>query len=85
MHIRPINPDDLPQVIDLVQDLARHHGDEAQASVETLHRDLFGRTHWAQGLVADEGGTIQAYALLLPLIRAQFGQRGMVMIPLVVL
>lgn len=77
LHIRPIIPADLPQVLDLVQDLARHHGDEAQASVDTLHRDLFGLIPWAQGLVADEGGICQAYALLLPLMRAQFGQRGM--------
>jgi GNAT superfamily N-acetyltransferase len=77
MDIRPITPADLPQVLDLVQALAKHHGDTPQASLDSLSRDLFGPVPWAQGLVADEDGVLQAYALLMPLMRAHFGQRGM--------
>ncbi len=77
MHIRPITPADLPQLLDLVHALARHHGDAPQASDESLTRDLFGPMPWAQGLVADEDGSLHAYALMLPLMRAHLGQRGM--------
>ncbi len=77
MDIRPITFDDLPQVLDLVQALAKHHGDTPQASLGSLSRDLLGPMTWAQGLVADEDGTLQAYALLVPLMRAHLGQRGM--------
>lgn len=77
MEIRPITPADLPHVLKLVQSLAQHHGDTPQASLDSLSRDLFGPAPWAQGLIADEGGELQAYALLLPLMRAHLGQRGM--------
>jgi GNAT superfamily N-acetyltransferase len=77
MDIRPITPDDLPQLLDLVQGLAKHHGDTPTASLDSLSCDLFGPVPWAQGLVADEDGILQAYALLMPLMRAHFGQRGM--------
>ncbi len=77
MDIRAITFDDLPQVLDLVQALARHHGDTPKASLYSMSRDLFGRLPWAQGLVADEDGVLQAYALLIPLMRAHLGQRGM--------
>lgn len=77
MDIRAITFDDLPQVLDLVQALARHHNDTPLASLESLSRDLFGPSAWAHGLVADEGGVLQGYALLMPLMRAHFGQRGM--------
>lgn len=77
MHIRLITPADLPQVLEMVQALASHHGDTPQASLASLSRDLFGPQPWAQGLVTDEGGTLIAYALLLPLMRAHLGERGM--------
>jgi len=76
MEIRTALPADLPQLLALVQDLARHHGDTPLASIDSLTRDLFGPQPWAQGLVADEGGLI-GYALMLPLMRAHLGQRGM--------
>ncbi len=77
MDIRPINQSDLPQVLTLMQDLARHHGDTALASAQTLARDLFGPVPWAHGLVAKTGGDVRAYALMMPLMRAQYGERGM--------
>jgi GNAT superfamily N-acetyltransferase len=77
MEIRPVTPADLPQLLLLLQALAKHHGDQAEASLDSLRRDLFGPVPWAQGLIAHEGGVLQAYALLLPLMRAQLGQRGM--------
>lgn len=77
LDIRPVTPADLPQVLALMQELARHHGDAARASAQTLSRDLFGPIAWAHGLVLAEGAEVQAYALMLPLMRAQFGERGM--------
>ncbi len=77
MYIRPMTATDLPQVLLLVQAMAQHHGDTPFASLDTLSRDIFGPVPWAHGLVAEQGGTVQAYALLLPLMRAHLGQRGM--------
>ena len=77
MVIRTVTAADLPQVLDLVRALAKHHGDAPQASLESLMRDLFGPVPWAQGLVADEDGVLQAYTLLMPLMRAHLGQRGL--------
>lgn len=76
MDIRAAQPADIPALLALVQDLARHHGDTPMASADSLRRDLFGPVPWAQGLVAVQGGVI-GYALLLPLMRAHLGQRGM--------
>ena len=76
MDIRAALPADIPALLQLVQDLARHHDDAPLASLDSLTRDLFGPVPWAQGLVADEGGLV-GDALLLPLMRAHLGQRGM--------
>ena len=75
--IRPARRADLPDVLAMVQALARHHGDTPTATVDTLARDLFGRNRWVRGIVACLGPDLMGYALLAPLLRAQFGQRGM--------
>jgi len=75
--IRAARAADLPQLLALVQDLAAFHGDEPQASSATLARDLFGPAPWARALVAEAGGQLTGYALLLPLMRAHMGQRGL--------
>ena len=77
MHIRPITPADLPQVLAMVQGLARHHGDTPDASIASLTRDFFGPVPWAQALVAGEGEQLCGYVMMLPLMRAHLGERGM--------
>ncbi len=76
MQVRLITPADIPALLPMVQALAAHHGDAPMADATSLARDLFGAPQWAQGLLAEEEGTI-GYALLLPLMRAHLGQRGM--------
>jgi GNAT superfamily N-acetyltransferase len=75
MDIRAARAEDVPALLVMVQDLARHHGDTPLADAETLARDIFGG--WAQALVLQDGGNLIGYALLLPLMRAHLGQRGM--------
>ena len=75
--IRPARRADLPALLGMVQALARHHGDDPTATIDSLVRDLLGRDRWARGLVACKGPDLLGYALLCPLMRAQYGQRGM--------
>ena len=77
LTIRPVKRADLPALLDMVQALARHHGDDPTATIDTLARDLLGRDRWAHALVACRGPDLLGYALLCPLMRAQYGQRGM--------
>ena len=77
LTIRPAKRTDLPALLDMVQALARHHGDDSTATIDTLARDLFGSDRWARGLIACKGPDPLGYALLCPLLRAQYGQRGM--------
>ena len=75
--IRTVRRADLPRLLDMVQALARHHGDDPIATVGTLDRDLLGRDRIARGLVARTGPELLGYAILVPLLRVQYGQRGM--------
>lgn len=77
LTLRPVRRADLPALLSMVQALARHHGDDPRATVDTLARDLFGRDRWVRGLVACNGPVLLGYALLMPLLRAHYGQRGM--------
>lgn len=77
MQIRAAQAGDIAQILAMMQDLARLHGDVAQFDEASLARDLLGPAPWAQCLVAEAGGEAVGYALLLPLMRAYFGQRGM--------
>lgn len=76
MHVRAGQASDITQILDLMRQLASHHGDALTANAHTLRRDLFGPVPWGQVLVADDGDLL-GYALLMPLMRAYFGQRGM--------
>ncbi len=76
MQVRPVRREDLVQLLQLVQGLARHHGDTPKASVDSLEADLFGPGPWLHVLVADEAGVLQGYVALLRLARFQYGQRG---------
>lgn len=75
--IRPARPDDLPALLPMVQALALHHSDRPEASLDTLHRDLFGPCPWAQALLAETGGVLVGYAVLTRAVQLQFAKRTM--------
>ncbi len=76
MRIRDMRPGDLPEVLGMVEALARHHGDAPGATLASLRADLCGARRWGFGLVAVEGGPA-GYAILTRLVQVQFGRRGM--------
>jgi GNAT superfamily N-acetyltransferase len=75
--IRTARRQDLPELSDMITLLAAHHNDAAAMTADTLERDLFGDVPWITALVADSGTGLMGYAILVPLYRAQEGQRGM--------
>jgi GNAT superfamily N-acetyltransferase len=77
VNIRVAKPRDLPQLNEMIAQLAAHHGDAAGMTPEALERDLFGPMPWIQALVADTGEELIGYAILVPLYRAHEGKRGM--------
>ncbi|KIN62453.1 putative acetyltransferase protein [Sulfitobacter noctilucicola] len=74
---RPLEHKDLPVLLEMVRDLAMHHGDTADVTRADLERDCLGVTPWLQVLVAEVGGAVSGYAALCPLVQLQFGVRGM--------
>lgn len=75
--IRTAKQRDLPELHELITLLAAHHGDAAATTLEQLERDLFGPVPWITALVAESTEGLMGYAILVPLYRAQEGQRGM--------
>jgi GNAT superfamily N-acetyltransferase len=75
--IRSAKPRDLPVLSEMIAELAAHHGDAAPITPEHLERDLFGSMPWITALVAEAGGELIGYAILVPLYRAAQGLRGM--------
>ena len=75
--IRPVAPQDLEALTDMVRHLARFHGDTPSVTSATLARDCLGQAPWLRVLVADRGGALCGYAALCPRARLQFGERGM--------
>lgn len=64
LNIRQAVPGDLPRVHDMIGLLARHHGDQPQISLETLHRQVFELGLARLWVAAEEEGLI-GYALML--------------------
>ena len=64
LNIRSAVPDDLPQVLGMMGDLARHHGDAATISPQILHQQIFDRGLGRIVVAAEEEGLV-GYALLL--------------------
>ena len=62
--IRQAVPGDLPEVHQMIGLLARHHGDQPQISLETLHRQVFDLGLARLWVAAEEEGLI-GYALML--------------------
>lgn len=77
LTIRPVEARDLRALSDLVDSLARHHGDTARVTQAGLARDCLGQAPWLRLLVAERHGGLVGYAALCPRARMQFGQRGM--------
>lgn len=76
MQIRPPAPEDLPGLLALVSALARFHGQEPLASLDSLGADVLGDAPWVQVRLAEVEGALAGYVAVLPLARFQFGQRG---------
>jgi GNAT superfamily N-acetyltransferase len=75
--IRAAKSRDLPQLAEMIAALAAHHNDPSAMTIDTLERDLFSDVPWITALVADAGEELIGYAILVPLYKAQEGQRGM--------
>jgi len=75
--VRRARPADGLRIVQMVAELAAHHGDTATLTAEALSRDLFSERPWIAVVVAEAGGRLIGYAALCGLIRLQFGARGM--------
>lgn len=75
--IRCAKPRDLAELREMIVELSAHHGEAAPITNEQLERDLFGRMPWITALVAEAGGQLIGYAILVPQYRAAEGARGM--------
>jgi len=64
LNIRPAVPDDLPEVLAMMGELARHHGDEATISPQDLYQQIFDQRAARVMVAAEEEGLV-GYALLL--------------------
>ena len=74
--IRKARETDVADILEMVGQLARHHGDEPRASLAGLERDLFGPNPWVTALVTDGGTSLLGYAILCRMYRARSGERG---------
>ena len=77
LTIRAARQGDLQQILDMIALHAECHGDTAKITAVDLDRDLFGTHPWITALVAEAGGRLIGYALLVPMYRAMEGVRGM--------
>ncbi len=77
VRVRPAQPADASALLSMIGRLAAHHGDTATISAERLKADVFGSPPWISALVAEDDAGPIGYAILCPLYRAQYGQRGL--------
>lgn len=75
--IRHANPADGQRIVQMVGQLAAHHGDTPSLTLNDLSRDLFCEKPWISILVAEMEGELIGYAAMCGLIQLQFGARGM--------
>ncbi|KAE8764262.1 GNAT family N-acetyltransferase [Georgenia thermotolerans] len=64
-HIRPVRPEDVPVILQLVRDLATYERepDAVKATEEGLHAALFGPAPAVFAHVAEDDGEVQGFAL----------------------
>lgn len=77
ISVRPAVQSDADRLLQMVVSLADHHGDQAALTAAELERDLFDPRSWATALVAEVESMIVGYSVLCPLLKLQFGTRGM--------
>jgi GNAT superfamily N-acetyltransferase len=77
MQTRPIQPDDLDAIREMIGDLAAFHGDSPIALSTEAARDLVGPAPWFTVIMAEDQCALVGYAAMLPLGQLQFGLRGM--------
>ncbi|MBQ2262383.1 MAG: GNAT family N-acetyltransferase [Loktanella sp.] len=75
--IREARPSDADRLLDMIGQLAAHHGDTPALSRDDLLRDAFGDAPWISILVAETKETLVGYAALCGRIQLHFGARGM--------
>lgn len=75
--VRDVAAADAPQLLTMIQALARFHEDTPQITEEALHRDVFGASPWIHVLVAEANERLLGYAALCPLMQLQNGKRGL--------
>ena len=75
--IRSARPADSQRILQMIGQLAAHHGDTATLTHDDLSRDLFGEKPWISIVVAEMGDKLIGYAAMCGLIQLQFGARGM--------
>ena len=76
VHIRGVEPDDMPFLLSMIRALAAHHDDVPNINAAVLERDVFGNPPWVYILVAETKGEVIGYVALSPLTQLQLGRRG---------
>lgn len=74
--IRPLETDDIPDVVRMIHELTAFHNDTGTASIETVTRDTTGPNPWWHVFVAVLDGQMIGYMVLLPLSKVADGTRG---------
>lgn len=75
--IRRARPADTDSIIQMVGELAAHHGDTPTLTPDDLARDLFSEHPWIFVLVAETEDKLVGYAAMCGLTQLHFGIRGM--------
>ncbi len=75
--IRPTRPDDLHAICDMSGELAAHHGDVAQVSVEDLLFLTQGPRPWAECLIAEHAGLPIGFAALVRRVQLHMARKLM--------
>lgn len=75
--IRHAYPADSQRIVQMVGQLAAHHGDSSTLKQDDLSRDLFSENPWISMGVAETCGKLIGYAAMCGMIKLHFGARGM--------
>lgn len=75
-NIRPMIPEDIPELVDMIHELAAFHDETGAASIASVTRDTSGPTPWWHTFVAQTDGTLIGYLVLLPKSKVADGERG---------
>lgn len=78
MTLRPATPDDVPEILALIRELAEYEQEAASvvATVEDLRTHLFGASPAASVLLAEVDGTVAGFALWYRTFSTWVGRPG---------